>query len=45
MYNTYYKNTDIDGTIVLYELDQEYYCLRAVCITSSIILNTWRIQT
>ncbi|WP_335984829.1 hypothetical protein [Acinetobacter haemolyticus] len=40
MYNTYYKNTDIDGTIVLYELDQEYYCLRAVCITSSIILNT-----
>lgn len=37
---SYYKNTDRDGVIVLYELDQEYYCLRAICITSTIILNS-----
>lgn len=38
--HSYYKYTDTDGTIVLYELDQEYYCIRAICVTSSIILNT-----
>lgn len=37
---SYYKYTDIDKTIILYELDQEHYCLRAICSTSSIILNT-----
>ncbi|MEB6480823.1 hypothetical protein [Acinetobacter vivianii] len=37
---SYYKNTDRNGAIDLYELDQEYYCLRAICITSTIILNS-----
>ena len=30
---SYYKYTDIDKTIILYELDQEHYCLRAICST------------
>lgn len=37
---SYYKNTDEDDVMVLYELDQEYYCLRAICVTPSVILNS-----
>ncbi|USA47289.1 hypothetical protein NDN11_03970 [Acinetobacter sp. C26M] len=37
---SYYKYTDIDASTILYELDQIHYCLRAIYITPSIILNT-----
>ncbi|MBH2002957.1 MAG: hypothetical protein I8H98_11950 [Moraxellaceae bacterium] len=37
---SYYKYIDTDGEITLYEVDQEYYCLRSIFVNSSECINT-----